>query len=359
MAARQRDIAKMASVSTSTVSRALHGDTRRPVALDTRQRILDAALRLNYEPSDGARRRDHERNDAAQRLVQRVDRHVQRTGGVGLILGQAGKFSDPFWSRVLDGIAEELIRQTYHLRFALTISDLERRSQKVLLDVDGLIVLGGVRPIGEGSWPRRTVMIEGADDQGRWHETLPADIITPEKRRAMYRLIDHLVALGHRNLAFLGPSVQTDERAESFIQALHHHGLPFDPSLFLECDWTAEAGYEAAKGLLGAGRLPDVLVCGNDSIAVGAMRAAKQHGLRLPAELGITGFDDILFARDLDPPLTTIHVPKELLGELAVRSLVERTGQLDRAPILQVVPTSLIVRRSCGAQYGEGSNQLE
>ncbi len=79
------------------------------------------------------------------------------------------------------------------------------------------------------------------------------------------------------------------------------------------------------------------------------MRAAKERGLRLPDDLAITGFDDISFARDLDPPLTTIHVPKELLGELAVRKLMERINRPDRPPVVQTVQTTLVVRASCGA----------
>lgn len=95
--------------------------------------------------------------------------------------------------------------------------------------------------------------------------------------------------------------------------------------------------------------IPDALACGCDTIAIGAMRAAKERGLRLPDDLAITGFDDIVFARDLDLPLTTIHVPKELLGELAVRKLLERIDHPERPPVVQMVPTTLVAPGSCGA----------
>jgi DNA-binding LacI/PurR family transcriptional regulator len=322
----------------STASRALNGDQGRSVALETRERILEVARQLKYEP-----------NDAAQRLVRRVDSRVRRTGRVGLILGQAYKFSDPFWSRVLDGVAEELIQQEYHVRFALTTQDLEQQGQSVLLDVDGLILLGVMQPPGQGAWSKPTVSIEGADDRDRWKHQLLTDVIAIEKRRAIYRLVAHLAALGHRRLAFLGPSPTVDERAEAFTQALVRHDLPFDSALLFPSEWTAEDGYRATKALLVAGHRPDALVCGCDTIAIGAMRAAKERGLCLPDDLAITGFDDIHFARDLDPPLTTVHVPKELLGELAVRKLIERISHPDRPPIVQTVQTTLVVRGSCGA----------
>jgi DNA-binding LacI/PurR family transcriptional regulator len=343
-----RDVARLAGVSISTASRALNDDHTRPVAPETSARVWEVARRLNYEP-----------NIAAQRLVRRVDSQVHRTGSLGLILGEANKFSDPFWSRVLDGVAEELIRQEYHLRFALTVQDLERQSQHVLHDVDGLILLGGVQLLGADTLPRQIVMIEGADDQGRWNEQLPADVISLEKRRAIYHLVDHLVALGHRRLAFLGPAPTVDERAEAYIHALARHDLPFDPARFMRTSWSAEGGYQVAKALFAGGSRPDALVCACDTIAIGAMRAAKEHGLRLPDDLAITGFDDISFARDLDPPLTTIHVPKELLGELTVRRLVERIGHPERPYTIEVVRTSLVVRGSCGAARGHAAPPKE
>ncbi len=344
MATTLRDVAQMAGVSISTASRALAGDQTRAVAPETRERIWEAVRQLQYQPKD-----------AARRLVRRVDSRVRRTYNIGLILGQVSyKFSDPFWSPVLDGVDEELIRQEYHLRFAFTFDDLARPNQRLLLShahVDGLILLGTVPPLDRMAaiGPERTVIISNADDHGRWKETLPADVIAVEKRRAIYRLVDHLVALGRRRFGFLGPPPTTDERAEAFIDALAHHNLPFDPARCLRSPWPAEGAYEVAKTLFTGGNIPDALVCGCDTIAIGAMRAAKECGLRLPDDLAITGFDDISFARDLDPPLTTIHVPKELLGELAVRKLIERIGHPDRPPIVQTVQTTLVVRGSCGA----------
>ena len=352
-----RDVAKRAGVSISTASRAINDDHSRPIAPGTRERIWEAVHALNYAP-----------NDAAQQLVRRVDSRVRRTYNVGLILGQVSyKFSDPFWSPVLDGVDEELIRQEYHLRFAFTIDDLVSESRSALLSpvhVDGLLLLGNVGALEEIIDPARTVMVSPPDEQGRWKEQLPADLIAIEKRRAMYRLVAHLVGLGRRRLSFLGPSPASDERAEAFVQALARHDLPADPALCHPAPFPTEGAYEAAKALLAGGDVPDALVCGSDTIAIGAMRAAKECGLRLPGDLAITGFDDIPFARDLDPALTTIHVPKETLGEVAVRTLIERISHPERPPLVRTVPTALIVRASCGAtatpvpaSHGDGERE--
>lgn len=346
-----RDVAKKAGVSISTASRAMSGDGTHPVASETQERVWEAIRELNYEP-----------NDAAQRLVRRVDKEVQRTYNIGLILGNVSyKFSDPFWSPVLDGVDEEIIRQEYHLRFAFTIDDLKRRTQRSLLSrahIDGLILLGGVRPFGEAIGRERTVVIEGSDRM-RWNAQLRVDVIAAEKRRAMYMLIDHLVALGRRRFAFLGPPVGGDERAEAFVQALARHGLPLDPALLVEAPWSVEGAYPIAQVLLRQGLEMDALVCGCDTIAIGAMRAAKERGLRLPDDLAITGFDDITFARDLDPPLTTVHVPTETMGEVAVRTLIGRINRPEIPPIIHLVPTSLVVRASCGAPRGAGTALID
>lgn len=139
VAATLRDVALKAGVSVSTVSRTLSDDKTHPVAAETRKRIWELVRELQYEP-----------NDAAQRLVRRVDSQVRRTYNVGLILGVvAYKFSDPFWSAVLEGVDEELIRQEYHLRFALSVDDSMHERQRQLVSrahVDGLILLGGVGP---------------------------------------------------------------------------------------------------------------------------------------------------------------------------------------------------------------------
>ncbi len=337
-----RDVAKLAGVSISTASRTLSEDLTRPVAAETQERVWEAVRQLGYEP-----------NDAAQRLVRRVDSEVRRTYNVGLILGNVSyKFSDPFWSPVLDGVDDELIRHQYHLRFAYTVDDLKRRQHRLLLNrahIDG-VILAGIRPFGKAIGPERTVVIEGGDDRVRWDERVPVDVITIEKRRSMYRLVDHLVALGRSRFAFLGPSPAVDERGEALVQALARHGLSLDPAYCVETPWSAEGAYPLARALLTGDALPDTLVCGCDTIAIGAMRAAKERGLHLPDDLAITGFDDIPFARDLDPPLTTVRVPKELIGEMAARKLVERLDRPDLPPVIQVAPTTLVVRSSCGAE---------
>jgi LacI family transcriptional regulator len=334
-----RDVAEAAGVSTATASRALQGT--RPVRAETQERVLQAARQLNYVPST-----------PAQRLGRGASQLARTTASVGLVLANGDyRFSDPFWSVVREGIEQELARHNYHLRFALTAGDFMQRHHRRLLSpahIDGLILCGGARTFLEAIGPTRAVVLE--DDALRWSQPLPLDIVAIEKRRAMYALVDHLVTLGRRRFAFLGPPVEVDERAEAFVQGLARHDLALDPRLHAQTAWTAEGAYPVATDLLQRHAAAiDALVCASDAIAIGALRAAKECGVRVPADMALTGFDDIPFARDLDPALTTVHVPKGMLGMVAARRLLERLARPDLEPLIQMVPTTLMVRASCAA----------
>lgn len=343
MAATLRDVARLAGVSVATASRAVNGAGGRTVSPEKRARIWEVVDQLQYQPIN-----------AAQRPDGGVVGSGRRTNNVGLVLRATYRFSDPFWSPVLDGVADEILRQGYHIRFAFILDDLMHARRRRLLHarfIDGLILIGDMGLLAEvaGLEPPQHIVVIAGFDAARWESDVRCDVITMEKHAAMDRLVGHLVALGHRRLGFLGPTPDADRRAEGFVHALARRALPLDPGLFVECDFGTEAGYAAALALLSAhAQALDALVCACDTIAIGAVRAAKECGLRLPGDLAITGYDNIPFSRDLDPPLTTVQVPKELMGELAARRLIERLNHPEWPPIIQTVPTSLLARASCG-----------
>lgn len=350
-----RDVAKLAGVSISTASRALYGSRSRPAAQETQERVWAAVHQLNYAP-----------NDAAQNLGRRPNGKKTETGlgNIGLVLGNVSyKFADPFWTVVLQGIDREATRQEHHLRFAFTLEDLSHPHQRQLLSlehIDGLIVVGGHASqvaldcltdwTQDESARARTVIIEGGDDRFYRNGPLQFDVVTCDKRYIIYQMIDHLFKLGHRNIAFIGPAMQIEDRGAAFVQALSFHDLPYDPELYIESPWSTEGSYPYAQALLRSGKTFDAVMCGCDAIAISVMRAARERGMRLPDDLAIAGFDDIEFARHMHPALTTAHVQKELLGELAVRKLLERIKRPDLPPVLQMVPNILTIRESCGEQ---------
>jgi LacI family transcriptional regulator len=343
MSATLRDVARMAGVSLATASRAVNGTGGRTVSPEKRARIWEVVNQLNYQPAN-----------VSQRPAGAAVGAVRRTNNIGLVLRATYRFSDPFWSPVLDGVTEEILRQGYHIRFSYIVDDLTHHHRRRLLSarhIDGLILIGdmGLTEDVAGLEPPEHVVVIAGFDAARWESDVRFDVITMEKLAAMDRLVGHMAALGHRRLAFLGPTPDHDRRADGFVHALAHHGLPLVPELMVECDFSTEAGYAAARALLSERPSAlDGMVCACDTMAIGAMRAAKECGLTLPADLAIAGYDNIPFSRDLDPPLTTVQVPKELMGELAARRLIERINHPEWPPIIQVVPTTLVVRASCG-----------
>ena len=134
------------------------------------------------------------------------------------------------------------------------------------------------------------------------------------------------------------------------MDALTHYQIPVTTDLCVKTPWTTEDAYPYLLSLLQeVGKQTDALVCASDLIAVAALRAAATCGMRVPDDIAVTGFDDLPMVRDLDPPLTTVAAPKELLGRFAVRKLIERIQNPMLPPITQVLPTMVVVRSSCGA----------
>ncbi len=343
MPASLRDVARSAGVSVATASRALNGSGGRSVSPEAQALVRNAVERLQYRPPAAPARQSRGPSGA-----------TRRTNSIGLLQRATYRYTDPFWSPVLEGVTKEILRQGYHVRCLYTLDDLTHPRRRQLLNaryIDGLILIGDVGltdDLVELVPPEHVVVIAGSDAT-RWESDVRFDVITMEKHVAMDSLIGHVAAQGHRRLGYLGPTPEHDRRAEGFVYALARHGLPLVPGLFVECDFGTEAGHAAALSLLSArARDLDGLICACDTIAIGAMRAAKEIGLHLPVDLAIAGFDNIRFSRDLDPPLTTVQVPKELMGELAARRVIDCINHPDWPPIIQMVPTKLVVRASCG-----------
>lgn len=338
---RLRDIAELAGVSVATVSQALSADPSRPVSIKTQAHVLAAAERLSH----------HRRAASGAGALPR-----SATRKVGLILPAVSyKFSDPFWSRVLDGIDVELTRRRYSTSFVLTVDELTERFQRGVAArerVGGVMLLGNAAPFPDLANLSQLVTIEGLIPMRA--RGLDIDAVVIEKRQAMYDLVAHLASLGRTRIGFLGPAPEDDERAEAFPHALSRVDLPYDPTLVLGCPWSIEGGHQATQTMLARARPLDALVCASDEIALGAMRAAKEAGLQLPCALAITGFDDLLFAESLDPPLTTVRVPKEVLGQVAARRMIERIRNPDLPAITVTVRTSLVTRASCGEERSAG-----
>ena len=336
------DVARAAGVSTATVSRVVHGQDR--VRLSTRRRVLDAIEALGYVP-DGA----------AQSLAQR------RKEVIGLVaIESRGPETDVereaflFIEEVLRGVERPL----GDLGWSVLISFLRgagldsayQRMQKISAKVDGMIIAEGIADPEQLALLalRVPITLIAAYPVG-----LHADVIGVDNRSGATAAVGHMIEQhGSTRLFYIaGPAGAPDarERRNAFEEAVADHPGAIVAGIF-EGSFAAISGQLAVREILSGPRreLPDAIICGNDQTAIGAMRELQAAGIRVPADVGVVGFDDMHLSALLAPPLTTVRQPMRLLGERACSFLLERIADPSLPPRTERLPVELIIRESCG-----------
>jgi LacI family transcriptional regulator len=308
------DIALKAGVSPATVSRVLGGGAH--VATQKRAAVLEAARLLRYRP-----------NLMAQDLAS------GRSRTVGLVLPDT---VSSFWGQLVGGIETELRARGYHLLMASAKGSAgEQRALDLLLrhQVEGLVLASGAlsdAELGEivGGIPWVTVCRGATGDDSRR--------IRVENREGGRVATKHLIELGHERIAHLGgPLAHSDalERRVGYREALLEAGIRFDGRLVVEADFNMQAGLAAMNELIASRVAFTAVFAGSDQIAMGAMLALDRHGLEVPADVSIVGFDDEAFASFCRPPLTTVRQPTFEMGQAAVRALLARADGTRPVPL--------------------------
>lgn len=325
-------VAQRAEVSIATVSRVLRGSA--PVAAPTRARVLSAVEALHFTPSHSARS-----------LAEGM--HAAN----GIVFPD---LSGPYFAEVVLGY-EEVAGEMG--RSVLILSTHGRQAARAMvLDlaarVDGLVVLGRTvddHVLAELAGRAKPLVLLARDP-------IPgADAVNAENEESAYALTTHLVRdHGYDSLAFLGDadtSSDTAQRWHGFRRALRDARVPV-PDRPTPCAFDEESGRQCAGQLLRE-RPPRALVCANDEMALGAIMAAETLGMRVPADLAVTGWDDVMAARHSRPGLTTVRQPMRELGALAARRLHERLAGDQGERRNEVLPTQLVFRASCGDHMEE------
>lgn len=327
------DVARLAGVSTATVSRAMNAPDI--VAPATRARVLDAIDRLEYRP-----------NTAARRLAG------ARTYTIGLT---APELSGPFFSEFLAGVEEGARGSGYHLLVAATEPDTVAIPSLPSLDpafVDGFIVLPDamdprlIERLAVGRSP--TVLVEAS------HPKLPTvafDGAGGAAEAVRHLVVDH----GARRVACLAGPEDADasrHRETAWAETLRAAGIEPDPDLLVRGSWSEVDGMRCVDELLAGGRRFDALFAVNDETAIGAIRGLERAGLHVPQDVRVCGFDDIPMANWMRPALTTVAAPPRVLGRAAVEILIARMAHR-RTPLATRLPTSLIIRSTCGCAQEE------
>jgi LacI family transcriptional regulator len=325
------DVARLASVSTATVSRSLNFPDR--VSEQTRTRVQGAVEALGYSPNFGARAMAS-----------------QRTRTIGAIIPT---MENAVFARGIQAFQEELDAEGYTLLIASSAyrPDLEERQIKSLIarGADALLLIGYQRaPQITDFIKARNVpaLITWAYDPARTDPTVGFD-----NRHAMRRLTEEVLRLGHTRIAMISAETDTNdrvaERVRGAAEAIREAGLPAETLVIHRTRYGIETGAAGFAALMEGAERPTVVMCANDVLAVGAIKQAAAMGLRVPQDVSITGFDDIELAQVATPEVATVRVPHREMGRRAARALVallEEGVPLESEPL----DTELQLRGSLG-----------
>lgn len=324
-----KQVSKQADVSVATVSRVLNGTQW--VAPETRARVTAAMELLGYQP-----------NSSARALA------TNRTEIIGLVLGN---LSGPFFGDVMDQVEQEARRHQKHLLITSgrDSADKEMDAIDFLLrrQVDALILhvdyLTDTQLIALCRRTETPIVL-----LNRFVPELQARCIYVDNELGGRLATEHLLRLGHRHIACVtGPLHKSDSRARltGYQLALADAGIADETSRVVESDYTEPGGSRAMGTLLDQGQPPTAVVCGNDLMAFGVIRVLKDRALRVPHDVAVVGYDNIVMANYFEPNLTTVHIPVGDMGNQAARlavALADRT----RISVQQELALELIVRDS-------------
>jgi len=329
------EVAKRAGVSQPTVSLILSRNPKARVAPETRQRVLRIAEEIGYRP-----------NRLAQGLVRR------RSFALGVIVPG---FDNPFYVSVLSGAERVAAQAGYAVLFCEAgqvdvVQHLEALRDR---QIDGVIIAG----IAATTLPARALDDLNVVLINQTSERFPT--VGGDSLKAGALAAEHLLGLGHRRVAFIGPANSIPAyrlRERGFVQSLRAAGVQMPSELLRRSDATIAGGHAAMRALLAMTDHPTAVFCANDLIALGAHKACSAAGVQLPRYLSLIGCDDIEMGTLVSPELSTIAVPQRELGARAVRLLLKQIEQDGAgAPASQLLPVRLVARGSTGPVNKRGA----
>ncbi|MFB0535462.1 MAG: LacI family DNA-binding transcriptional regulator [Anaerolineae bacterium] len=337
MACTLEEVAQLAGVSRSTVSRVINDHPS--VRPETREQVWQAIRKSGYQP-----------HAVARSLV------TNRTQIIGMIIPEAVTtlFTDPFFPLLLRGATAACNAHRYQMLLSLfdDPTGQEEMYQRILRSgyLDGVIVAS--TPLNDPLIPdllrdRIPFVSIGQYPNGRVHY-VDADNVAGGRMA-----VEHLIRLGHQRIATITGRldlISGQDRLEGYRQALKAHRIPVEEELIVEGDYTENSGLVAMQRLLPAS--PSAVFVASDMVAIGALKALRQAGRQVPQDVALVGFDDIPIASAIEPALTTVRQPIERMGSMAVEVLLSvlESSLEEEAPAQRIVlPTELVVRASCGS----------
>ncbi|MDU5779507.1 MAG: HTH-type transcriptional repressor PurR [Pantoea sp.] len=328
-----KDVAKRAGVSTTTVSHVIN--KTRFVAEETRNAVWQAIQELHYSPSAVAR-----------------SLKVNHTKTLGLL---ATSSEAPYFAEIIEAVEHHCFERGYTLILGNAHNDLQKQraylSMMAQKRVDGLLVMCSEYPddllkMLEENRNIPMVVMDWGESRGDFTDT-----VLDNAFQGGYLAGRYLIERGHRDIGAIPGQLERNTgggRHAGFLKALGEAGIAVRPEWIVQGDFEPESGYQAMQQILQQKQRPTAIFCGGDIMAMGAICAADEMGLRVPQDISVIGYDNVRNARYFTPALTTVHQPKAQLGEKALEMLLDRiTSKREVSQTIEVHPT-LIERRSVG-----------
>jgi LacI family transcriptional regulator len=329
-----KDIAEQSGVSISTVTRVLNGKAEKyRISKETSKVVLRTAKKLKYRP-----------NQLARSL------RLKRTQTVGLL---APDIANPFFAYVIRSIQNIASQKGYSLIICDTNEDQQIEIEQTDLlwskGVDGLIIM----PVGLSFRHLKRMVKEKLPVIliDRCFDNLPFSSVVVDNYKGAFEAVEHLIEYGHRRIAIIQGLQHTytnNGRVRGYVDALKKHRIPVNNNLIVGSSFGRENGYESTKKLLALKYSPSAIFLTSDLIALGALEALSEAKRKIPDDISLVTFDDMDFAPFLISPLTAVAQPKDLLGETAIRMLIEQIDHdgVPRKARKEVLDTKLIIRES-------------
>ena len=324
-----KEIAKLANVAQSTVSKALND--RADVSPETKRKVVEIAKQYNFVP-----------NAFGKGLKSRT------TENIGVIFGRESQplSGNPFYSRVLEGIEAELAMNNYNLVLQLIPESQQDMLPKMVRQrqVDGLILAGIFQEQFIQNILSNNINIVLIDPKIIIDN---CSQILIDNEYGAFTATQYLIQKGHQQIGFISGDLERlsfKQRFDGFKKALKYNDIAVEKNLIMTGG--LEKGYEHVKSLLKLENRPTAIFAANDINAIHGYKAIQEKNFKIPDDISIIGFDDIDLAKYSTPSLTTVRVYKEELGSIGVRTLLQMINGENKTPITTIVPTRLIERES-------------
>jgi DNA-binding LacI/PurR family transcriptional regulator len=334
-----KEIAARAGVSISTVSRVINNKDTKAASPEVQEKIWSIVRETGYTPNAAARN---------LKLGEIEKTNIKENRNIACIVARSeNAMNEPFFLDLSRSLEKEAFKHGYVLRYTFSAFDLNSSNTSNIITntkVDGVIVLGRFN-LNLSNFLKKyykNVVYAGLNSIDYNYDQVICD-----GHKASVTAVKYLASLRHTNISYIGETSK-EVRFKGYSDALKELGLPMNHKNIIDAQLSTDGGYNGAKKLLDNKTNTTAIFCANDITAIGAIKAIKESGLRVPEDISIISIDDIDMAQYVSPMLTTVHIPIDELGKITAKTLIDRIEHGHSLPMKIEIPFTLTKRESCG-----------